>query len=605
MEIAWLLQYTYCISWNLKEIDNMLIHLFALALAAVIGAAAVRRLHLDDTEAALCFLLYIHPFLSGGFYPYSWALTSCVLVALLWHCARRQGCLQLRFGDPILALLLLTVSSGASVFWAVDRGMAVWGIVRYVPVLLFALALMQLPAERVQRVWALVPLSGVVMTVLSGCMQYIPGMEERYTVAGRLAGFFEYPNAFAAFLLAGLVLSVTAGDRSKWSWAADLILIYGVFDSGSRTGFVLLAVVLLVLLVLNRRKRAAAGLAAAAVCCAVLVGVLSLSGLDSSVGRFLAISLNSSTMLGRFLYFRDALAVILRYPLGLGYLGYRALQGAFQTGVYDVAYVHNGLLQLLLDVGWVPALAMVYVAVRSFLRRGGTVTGRLLLAVILGHSMMDFDLEFLSMWLLLLPALGLDEGTALRLRGGRHAVLAAAGVLTCVCIWLAAGDAFFRAGRIQTALAVTPFHTQALEYRLTQLTDLEELEQSAQRLLRLNERSTLGHSALANAAFAAGDIMTMIEEKQAAIACSRYDLEEYCDYLRKLYEAMCWYQGQNDHDSARICASLMLEIPQILEQVRQETTALAWKLDDRPQLELPAEYRQLLAAASSYIDPAK
>lgn len=584
----------------------MIIHFMALAMAAFIGIAAVKQLKLPQEESILCFLVYFQPFLSGGYYPYTWALTIAMLLVLLWRFGKRIGHLNLRCNDTFLALALLTIGSGLSVFWAADHGMAVWGIVRFVPVLLFALVLLQLPAERIQKVWLLVPLSGAVMTLFSGVLQHIPDLTERYTIDGRLAGFFEYPNVFAAFLLAGLVISATGKSRSKRSWLTDAVLIYGVFDSGSRTGFLLMLVVLALLMLLNRKKSYLLGMAALLAVCGAAALVLWILDIDSSVGRFLAISLNSSTMLGRFLYFRDALPVILHHPLGLGYMGYRALQGTFQTGVYDVAYVHNGLLQLLLDVGWVPALAMLYVFLRSFFRKGATTTARMVMVVILGHSMMDFDMEFLSVWLLLLPALQLDDGVILRMKRGKNAFLAAGAILGCVCVWLAAGDALFRAGKIEPALQITPFHTQALEYQLTRITDVEELDDAADRLLSLNSASTLGHSAKANAAYASGDIMTVVREKKAAISCSRYDLEEYCDYFQKVYEYLSWYQQQGDQDSARVCASLLREIPEMLELVREETTPMAWKLEAKPQLELPPEYRQLLAdLASLYTNPAK
>jgi hypothetical protein len=158
---------------------------------------------------------------------------------------------------------------------------------------------------------------------------------------------------------------------------------------------------------------------------------------------------------------------------------------------------------------------------------------------------------------------------------------------------------------MELALKVTPFHTQAMEYRLTQLRDIEELDQTADRLLRLNSSSGLGHGAKANAAYASGDVVTMVDEKKAAIRCARYDPEEYCDYFRKLYDYLVWYRARGDGQSAQICASLILEIPGMLEQVRQETTPLAWMLKDVPQLELPAEYQKLLAEiASLYTAPA-
>lgn len=583
----------------------MIIHFIALALAAAVGIAALWEKSLPAEEKTLCFLVYFLPFLGGGFSSASWAVTICALLLLLGWFERRRGKLAVPCNDTFLTLLLLTVCSGISVFWAVDRGMAVWGIIRYVPVVLFGLVLVQLPPERRQKVWMLVPLSGVVMTILSGIGQYFPEMAQQYTVAGRLAGFFEYPNTFAAYLLTGLVISVFAEDRNKRAWLGDTILICGVLASGSRTVFLMMIVVLLLLVLLHRKKKAWLGLLAALLIGFGAVAALSILGHNHILDRLLSISLKSSTFLGRLLYFRDALPVIRSHPLGLGYMGYHALQGSFQTGVYSVAHVHNGILQLFLDVGWVPAIAMIYVFLRGFFQKGGSHVGRLVMLVLLGHSLFDFDMEFLPVWLVLLPALHWEDGVTFRLRGSR--VLRILGVLLAgICLWLAAGDSLFRAGKMDLALKVTPFHTQALEYRLTQLRDAEELDAAADRLLNLNSSSRLGHSAKANAAYASGDVAAMVAEKKTAIRCARYDLEEYCDYFRKLNDYLLRYREQGDSRSAEICASLLLEIPGLLEQVRQETTSQAWMLDDVPQLELPAQYQKRLAEiASLYTVPAK
>ena len=67
------------------------------------------------------------------------------------------------------------------------------------------------------------------------------------------------------------------------------------------------------------------------------------------------LSLNESTFIGRIIYFKYGLRLIAKNPFGLGYLGFYYTEQFNQTAVYSVRYIHNELLQLLLDIGWLPA----------------------------------------------------------------------------------------------------------------------------------------------------------------------------------------------------------------------------------------------------------
>ena len=105
----------------------------------------------------------------------------------------------------------------------------------------------------------------------------------------------------------------------------------------------------------------------------------------------MSVSLESSTLLGRILYYIDALPVVLKNPLGLGYYGYYFTQGSFQSGVYSVAFVHNSVLQFLLDVGFIPAIAFMFIVLFSFFSKNSNFRQRLLIFVLFGHSLFDFE----------------------------------------------------------------------------------------------------------------------------------------------------------------------------------------------------------------------
>lgn len=557
-----------------------------LMFAGGLGLAETGRRKTDPGLRPLCWLLFVLPFWVGGF-----GQTACAFVSLflLTYLLGRKD-FRVFFNETGLALAALTVSMVLGIFWAADRGMAAWGIVRVLPVVLYGLVLMGLKQEEREEILSLLSVSGLYMTLITLVMSLFPALAGKVTVDGRLAGFFEYPNAYAAFLLAGLVISSTEKNRGKRDLFTDLILVFGVFQSGSRTAFVVMLFLQLVLLIRNR-DWGILGILAVCFGLSLLPGLL---GGETAADRYLTISGNSSTLLGRLLYFQDALGLILRNPLGLGYLGYHAVQGSIQTGVYDVTHVHNWLLQILLDAGWVPGLLLVWAVARNFLAKGTTLRSRLLLMAILGHGMLDFDMEFLIFWLILLPGLGMTRGRELRVRkAGLLAALGAAAVV--VSLWLGISDGLFRAGKPDQCLYLTPFHTQALEHRLTRIGEAGAVEETAERILSLKPTSSLAYSAKANVAFAKGAINEMIPLKREAIARAKYSVEEYCDYFDKVYQALQWYRTNGREDSARICLGYLMEIPELLRALEPETSPLAWRLDEKPQLELPEEYQALLA----------
>lgn len=547
----------------------------------------------------LCWLLYVLPFFCGGFYSETCAAVSVFLLGYLFYLCKNQKSFLLCLSDSLLAIVVLVLGYSLSFLWAADKGMAAWGVVHFLPVLLFALVLTQFAKEQRLQIYGLIPISGVVMTILSLVMQYIPDVSQLVTVEGRLAGFWEYPNTYAAFLLIALMISLTEPNRRRWFCWTEMVMIYGILASGSRTAFLILLVLLVVVCLYYRSKRLTLEVLTAlagAITVSLLLSALDMGGESD---RYLTTVSDSSTLLCRLLYFSDALKVIARNPLGLGYLGYAAAQGSFQTGVYHVTFVHNELLQILLDVGWVPAFILTMVIVLSFFHKETGIREKLILLALLGHSMMDFNLQYLAMWLYLLPTLRFSQVQTMTVRKGGRFWVALASVGVCLCLWLSTGDWLYRIGQVELCLNITPFHTNALEYRMTQITDPVVLEDTADAVLELDPYSSIAYSAKANVAHAYRDSNGVIENKQKAIACSRYSLGEYCDYFDKLMELYTYFKERGDTENAEAARQLLLRIPEALSELEDSTSSLAWKLEHKPELVLPQDYQQQLAELAS------
>ena len=161
------------------------------------------------------------------------------------------------------------------------------------------------------------------MTVISAIFMHIPVFSGYFSVAGRLSGFFQYPNTYALLALIGVILLLSGGKFDIIRFIMLLLLAGGIVCSGSRTVAVMTVFFVAVMLIRSgsRRLKIIIPLSIGAILAAAAVYAL-ISGNFGSVGRFLMLSLNESTFIGRIIYFKDGLRLIAKNPSGLGYLGF-------------------------------------------------------------------------------------------------------------------------------------------------------------------------------------------------------------------------------------------------------------------------------------------
>lgn len=533
------------------------------------------------------------PFLCGGFYEWTSCLFSIVLIGYLLYLSKKSGVVVVRMNLTWFSILVLVVSYGVSMIWAVDHGMAVLGFVKFLPLLLFLVIIMQIREGKAEFL-DMVPLAGCLMTVLSLGLGQIPLWRDYFWVNKRLAGFFQYPNSFALYLIAGVIILIGKDVWGRWQVVKIIVLLSGVVLTGSRTSFIVLLAVLAGYMVLHKGSGVRKILLLLTAGMIMLTGLyVMLTGNVANVGRYLTSFANMSTFLGRLLYFKDALPVILRRPLGLGYMGYYYLQGSFQTGVYSVLHIHNELLQVLLDVGWISAALLAAAVVKSFLAKQAELTDRMLLFAVSVHCMFDFDMQFIVIGFILLLAMDTESGRERRITY-KAWIPAAAGVLMGVSCWFGIVSGFYRFGNYETAAALYPGCTDAWLKMLPQAEDEEEMGRLADNILVRNQSASLAYSAKARLAYAEGDFERMIEYKQKAIALARYELEEYLDYFDMLYVGVQLYEQAEDKESAEFCRQKLLEIPDMLKEVLEGTDELAYRIQDKPELELPEEYQEIL-----------
>ena len=527
---------------------------------------------------------------SGLFYEWSACLISVLLLAALMRRILQNGAIMLPCPVALLATASVPVMFLLSEFWAVDRGMTVYGFFKTLPLPLFLLCIHQEKGCVRERLLSWLPDIGTGMMLISAAFSRIPSLTSFFSVNHRLAGFFQYPNAFAAFLLCCMAILLFRENAGKYDVVKLLLLFLGILLSGSRTAlFLALCLGAVCLFRVKKKKIHFLMTGSMVLLLAAGIALACLSGNFASFGRILTASVQSSTLLGRILYAQDALPVILKHPLGLGYLGYRFLQGSFQTGVYSVTYIHDELLQLMLDAGWIPAILWVYLIGRSFFSCRITDQRRALMLVLCIHSLFDFDFQFTFLGFVLILAVDTDPGTVHTIsKKALWSAVAAGTGLVCIYFGMAAG--FYSLNRPEYALRLYPFHTLALMDELVEEGDTDRMEECADRILSLNESVSLAHSAKARAAFSHGAVKRMMEHKELALSLAPYSLDEYLDYFDMLEYCADLYWRSGDIRSAFYCAERMQTIPEMMAAVKEKTSGLGRKIQDKPMLDLPEEY---------------
>lgn len=554
------------------------------------------KIRKENKDFSIFRTIFCASVLCVGLY-YEWACAISSIAMMCWLYAKgKKAPLQFKFNSATLVALSIFALYAISPIWAVDSGVAVWGIARFLPLPLFVICLMQLHKEERIALYYDLPYLGAIMCVVSFILQFVPKLTDVFSVSGRLAGFFEYPNTFACFLLLGIIaLLFSDKQKEKWQRPALLgILSIGLLLPGSRAVFILAIVSIIASLIIIKSDFIKKALPIAG---GVGIGVLVLLlRNNAAIQHVQEIGVNASTFLGRLLYWKDAFPVILRHPLGLGYLGYYFTQGSFQTGVYSVRFVHNDFLQLMLDIGWVPALLAIMAIIQSLWSKRVTIMQKVFLLTLLAHCCFDFDLSFIAMYFLVFLSLDLDEGKTRKCTTSKWALPFIA-VFSCFSLYIGAVTTMSYSGNT-SALRIYPWDTFSNMTLLTQVDDMETLRVLSDRVIQQNESVALAWDAKANAAYTEGDFSEMITCKRKAIELSKYSIEEYEDYFEKLRNGRELYLQNGDEVSAGICREEILNLQPMIAEVLANTDTLAWKINDKPELQLSYDYEQYVMLLS-------
>lgn len=547
------------------------------------------------------WLLFLFPFLLGLFFEFTAALAGISLVVLLLYLIKKNGQIKIALNIYSVLLFFVFLSYLLVLPWSVDWGMGLIGFVKVSTVIIFILVLMQFDRTEIIESFKVVPWSGCVMVILTGITYFIPELSGYFIDAGRLGGFFQYANSFALFLLIGVIVIAESNVINSREVGKLAVLIGGLLLTGSRISLIMLCGILIYYAILSPKLRKPVILIGVGVLGIIAIAFL-LNGSSGAITRITTVFADSSTLLGRFLYARDAWFMLLKHPMGLGYMGYYYLQPQFQTGVYITRFVHQEFLQIGLDAGIPAMLAFLFICIRSFFSQRTAKMEKMILAVILIHACFDFDFQYLIILYLLMMTLDFGESKILAPDSAQMIAkvsLIAVGIIYSY-FFIALSEE--RLGYRDNALKMLPFDTEIKIYALSQAQTEEAFEYWADAVLAQNKNITLAFEARAVVAANRNDYDGMAENMGKVLLNDPYNLEKYQEFLGGLETAMNYYNSQGDTKNLEKFARIALSIPDQLDEVKRRTSDLAYRIDDKPNLELTEKEKIYLINLQKVID---
>lgn len=529
---------------------------------------------------AMAILLIVYPFNGGLYAPWQWGvamLCNGTLLTLVWISTKHIRLLS----SPVSAMFLAVMAVGAvcNLKIGLDPDASWMGMLRLCGWMLFALLVLQWPLEQRRRLLMCVPVSGAVAVAVSLLTGLNPVWRPFFYEAGRLAGPFQYANAFALFLLIGLMMLPSAWPRWLWGGIA-LLLLFGIVATGSRSGLILL--VLWLAFVLVRHHQA----------CRVLplLGIIAIAGIALALwndgwvfARFLKMD-SLSTVWGRLLYNKDGIRLLLQRPLGVGYLGWFYLQRMIQTGVYNVRYVHNDWLQMALDYGLPAALALLGLVIWR-LRKG--VLCPMATVCIALHCLLDPDLEFQC--LMFFWILALTPCTEVPARPLRHPLVPClfAGIAMLLILPRTAADISYHFGG-NLASRLSPADTEYATQQMLQASTLSQAAEQARVILDRNAFVPVAWQILAEDALSRGAYEEMATAQRQAVLLLKYDQTVYDEAMDRLQMAQQMGWDENLDLEQKIW------LLDFCDATLDSTDSLGWVLRDVPEIGFPESTKLLL-----------
>ena len=548
---------------------------------------------------------FITPFLFGLYYEFSSYFAQIFILVILLIKLLKQKKFKVHLNFASMALAIISVGYLFTCIYAVDKGMAILGFLKFTIPLTFGLLLMQYKQEELKDMMDLIPISGVIMVIVSFVFKYIPFLPNVfYLQNGRMMGFFQYANTFALFLLIGIIY-IGYSKQPKWKIIIyNIVLLLGILISGCRT-VQILTLLNYIIMIIKQKELRVYFIALVIIAIACTIGYVLITGNLNTVGRYLTTSTSSRSLQERLLYYKDAIPLILKNPFGLGYMGYSYIQPQIQTGIYQAAYVHNDFLQLMLDIGIIPVIVFIISVINSLLDKKKTLFFKLILLTIILHMLIDFDLQFMIIFLILVMTLNIWDEKEYEFEINKIVIISIESISILIYLYFGIVTLFNYFEKDEIAIKMYPIYTESnisIANNYMQKKDINSANAIASNMQKTNTELGMLYNIKAYYYFANNSWNLMAQNKKKYLEVNKYDMKEYEDYVLMLSEAIEYYAQKDEMEKAIEYIKQVVEVPSIIEHVKSSTSSISYNLKDKPTFELSENVQKYILTMKGVIE---
>ncbi|OGO82105.1 MAG: hypothetical protein A2Y18_05710 [Clostridiales bacterium GWD2_32_19] len=350
-------------------------------------------------EYILYIFLILTPFFQGLYFEYSFCFSNTFLLIYLIYLSFKNKKLYYYKNIDSFVLLSIIFIYMVSYFVAIDKGMNIYGIIKAIEPLMLYLVLLQLDVNKKDFI-RVITISGILLASVSMIALYQKSFIDIVIQNNRMGGFIAYANTFALYILMAYVIMQKDELNKYVKIVAGVLMLCTIILTYSRSVVVIGIIVIAYIFIKENNKIKHSLVISIILACVLYLVIIKTSFLNEQNSRLSEITTQSTELQARFLYYNDALDIILKNIWGLGYDGYYYIQGAYQTGIYKVRLVHNSILQIALEIGILGILAYGMMIINIILKRTRSLKFEkfdyldIAFIIIAAHSLFDFDLSF-------------------------------------------------------------------------------------------------------------------------------------------------------------------------------------------------------------------
>ena len=236
----------------------------------------------------------------------------------------------------------------------------------------------------------------------------------------------------------------------------------------------------------------------------------------------------------------------------------------------------------MLDIGWAPVSLLVAAIIGWLCKKAVPPADKIILGAVCLHSLLDFNLQFVGVFMLLLILLSaFDPKKELVLQTGKLLKTGFAAVMV-VGLYMGAALMLAHFGQRELSNTMYPYNTNNQLSMLEQEQDLEKADDLAEKILRHNSRFYAPYSIRARYYYSKGDFGTMIQYARAALERSPFQQSEYENYCKMLITGIDLYEKNGDAQSAQICRQELISVYRQFLEMPQRLSPLGKRIKDQP-----------------------